>query len=48
MDAQRCLETMVEYLVRELEEGITPLQEARIVVLPGICDELGPAIDRLL
>lgn len=48
MEAERCLETMIEYLVRELEEGITPLQEARIVVLPDVFDELGPVIERLL
>ena len=48
MDAERCLETMIEYLVRELEEGITPLQEARIVIRPHVFDELGPMIERLL
>ena len=48
MDAERCLETMVDYLVRELEEGITPLQEARIVIRPEGFDELRPVIERLL
>ena len=48
MDAERCLETMIAYLVRELEEGITPLQEARIVIRPEVFDELGPAIEGLL
>jgi len=48
MDANTCLETMLEYLVRELETGITPLQEATIVIHPADLDELDVDIEQLL
>jgi len=35
MDPQVCLHTMVEYISREFVSGMTPLQEIRIVLLPG-------------
>jgi len=34
MDPEVCLHTMVEYISRELESGMTPLQEIRIILLP--------------
>ncbi|MBT4693415.1 MAG: serine/threonine-protein kinase [Planctomycetaceae bacterium] len=34
MDPEVCLNTMVEYISRELESGMTPLHEIRIIVLP--------------
>jgi eukaryotic-like serine/threonine-protein kinase len=33
MDPAVCLQTMVEYISRELQSGMTPLQEIRIIVL---------------
>lgn len=48
MDATTCLQTMLEYLVRELETGITPLQEATIVIHPADLDELDADIEQLL
>ena len=48
MEAERCLETMIEYLVRELETGITPLQEATIVIHPADLDDLDDDIEQLL
>jgi O-acetyl-ADP-ribose deacetylase (regulator of RNase III) len=35
MDPKVCLHTMVEYISREFESGMTPLQEIRIVLLRG-------------
>ncbi|MDE0816120.1 MAG: serine/threonine-protein kinase [Pirellulaceae bacterium] len=35
MEPKVCLHTMVEYISREFESGMTPLQEIRIVLLPG-------------
>jgi len=34
MDPKVCLHTMVEYISREFDSGMTPLQEIRIVLLP--------------
>jgi serine/threonine protein kinase len=36
MDPKVCLHTMVEYIARELDSGMTPLQEIRIVLFPEI------------
>ncbi len=48
MDSNACLQTMLEYLVRELETGITPLQEATIVIHPADLDDLDDDIEQLL
>ncbi|MBT3889369.1 MAG: hypothetical protein HOF72_01960, partial [Planctomycetaceae bacterium] len=34
MDPEVCLHTMIEYISREFELGMTPLQEIRIILLP--------------